>query len=370
MPRPFGVRWIAVVLSMCLWAFGVPLRAAEPTGDPAAGESADAGAKAAILPLVVSGELSEVDRQTLTTELVDGLRRGAFDIVTPEEVEKTASGASSCNDAGCFKKIASQTGATHIVRAEVTVKDRDYNVRVQLIDGKSGTVMVKSAESCEICGITDAGSLMGSAAATLRTKLDALASGPATAVVTTEPAGAEVTIDGELAGVTPLERQVIPGKHVLRVSKEGYIAVEREVTFVEGGQETLPFTLEKVPSRLPARPWGWASLALGIGAIGVAVPFAVLDDRGYKLGSQCRGGNVDLDGDCRKLWDTEYIVLSTALVGATLVTLGVAVLLTTSKRKAKGAKRSKAAKKPKGGEKKAQARFGVGPTGFIVRGRF
>jgi hypothetical protein len=369
MPRSFGARWIAVVVAMCLWALGLPVRAAAPAGDPTAEAGEGPGAKAAILPLVVQGELSDVDRQALTSELVEGLRRGAFEIVTPEEVAAAAPNASKCAEAACYQKIAAQTGATHLVRAEVVIKDRDYDVRVQLIDGKSGTVVVKSAEGCEICGITDAGNLMATAAATLRTKLDALASGPATAVVTSEPTGAEVTVDGELVGVTPLERQVIPGKHVLRVSKEGYIAVEREVTFVEGVQETLPFQLEKVPSRLPARPWGWASLALGIGAIGVAIPFAVLDDRGYKLGSKCEGANIDADGDCRRLWDTEYIVLTTALAGATLVTLGVAVLLSTSPRRAKGAKKAKAAK-PKGGKKKAQAGFGVGPTGFVLRGRF
>ncbi|MBC8074054.1 MAG: PEGA domain-containing protein, partial [Deltaproteobacteria bacterium] len=319
--------------------------------------------RAAILPLAVEGELSEVDRTAITDELVAGLRRGAFDIVPPTAVLERDGKAASCDDKACLQRVAEATNATHLVRAKVIVRDRDYDVRVELVDGRTGAVAATSEEGCEICGVVDAGSLMASASATLRTKLDALAKGPSVLTVKSEPLGAEVRIDGEIVGVTPLERPIIPGERVVRVSKEGFIAVEREITVVEGVAEEVAFGLDKVPSRLPKRPWGFVSLGLGIAGVGVAATFAALDDRPYKLGNACEGGSIDERGRCKRLWDTEWIVFGTSLAAATLVTLGVAVLLTSPGR------RAKKADKP-GKKKRATAKLGIGPGALLVHGRF
>jgi hypothetical protein len=289
--------------------------------------------------------------------LIEGLRRGAFEVVDPSSVVSASSDAVDCREQDCYRKVAKATGATHVVRARVTVRDRDYGVEVELIDGNSGDTLASTREGCEICGIADAGNLMTTAAATLRTKLDALARGPSTLGLVSTPVGAEVRIDGEIVGVTPLERQVVPGKHLLRVTKEGYVALEREVTFIEGVQESLSFELEKVPNRLPSRPWGWVSLGLGIGGIATAGAFAALRDRPYKkIDGSCRGA-TDREGNCERLWNTEYHVLGFALAGAALTTLGVAILLSTSKR----GKRSRTGK---------NARLGVGPGSAAVLGRF
>jgi len=331
---------------------------------PATGASdTKAAARAAILPLAVEGELSDVDREALTSELVGGLQRGAFAVVSPSEVVASDAGATDCKDAKCYVKVAKATKSTHVVRATVKVRDRDFDVEVELIDGGSGKAIATSEEGCEICGIVDAGNLMASAAATLRTKLDALAKGPSTLRVTSSPEGAEVTVDGVLVGVTPVSRQVIVGKRLVRASKEGFIAVEREVTVVEGVAEEIAFELEKVPTRLPKRPWGFVSLSFGIASIGVATGFAVLASRPYKVGGACDGDNVDPDGDCRRLWDTEWIVYGTALAGAALLTLGIAVLLTTSGKRGKRA--SKRQRKSK-----SEAKLGVGLGMLMVHGRF
>lgn len=351
------MRIIAAWVSVCLWMMGLPVVAAEP-----------AKPRAAIVPLAIEGELSEADRATLTERLVDGLQRGNFEIVTPDAVQGAKADAVDCGKPKCFAQIADATDATHVVRTKIVVRDRDYDVEIELYDGRTGSSLAKTTEGCEICGIADAADLVDSGAATLRTKLDALAKGPSTVALTSSPDGAEVRIDGEIVGVTPLERPVVPGKRVLRVSKEGYIAVEREVTFVEGVSEQLSFELEKVPSRLPSRPWGWVSLGLGIGGVGAAIAFAVLGGKDppvpYKVGGACRGENVDADGDCRRVWNTEWHVLGFGLAGAALTTLGIAILLNT-RAKPKGER--KADRKAK---KKASANFGVGPGSFTVRGRF
>lgn len=365
MPRSNGIlaKCLALALTMGLWVAGVPIAwvGAAPAS-PAA-----KGAKAAILPLSVDGELSDVDRESLTSELVGGLQRGAFEVVNPSDVVARDPRATHCKNAKCFIGVAKVTGATHLVRATAVVRDRDFDIRVELIDGESGSVVAKSEEGCEICGIVDAGSLMASAAATLRTKLDALAKGPSTLRVASSPDGAEVTVDGMIVGVTPVQRPVIVGKRVIRVSKEGFIAVEREVTVVEGVAEELSFELEKVPNRLPKRPWGFVSLGFGIASLGVATGFAAMQNRPYTFGNACDGSNVDRDGDCRRLWDTEWIVYGTAIAGAALITLGIAVLLTT---KGQGRRKDRGEKRGNKNAKRGDARVGIGLGTFMVRGRF
>lgn len=330
----------AWVTALALGLAHAPIvHAAEPSA-----ASSERAAKTAILPLVVEGELPETDRETLTSQLVGGLQRGSFEIVTPDQVI-AAAGGGDCSKPNCMQKIAEKTGATHIVRAIVEVVDRDYTVRVELYDGSDGTKIVSATDGCEICGVADVGGLIETQAATLRTKLDALASGPASIVVKSDPEGAEVTLDGEPYGVTPLDKPIVPGDHVIRVSKEGYIAVQEKRTFVEGARESLNYELEKVPNRLPKRPWGWASLGVGIAAVGGGVALTYMHDRPYKLSGRCTGENVDFDGDCRFLFNTKWYGMALSLAGGALVTLGVAVLVTTSKNPRKKAQIEAAARK-------------------------
>ena len=311
---------------------------------PPSSSESERALKTAILPLVVEGELPETDRQTLIDQLVGGLQRGSFEVVSPDQVI-AAAGGGDCSKPGCMQKIADKTGASHIVRAIVEVVDRDYTVRVELYDGSDGTKIVSASDGCEICGVADVGNLIETQAATLRTKLDALASGPASIVVRSDPEGAEVTLDGEPYGVTPLDKPIIPGDHVIRVSKDGYISVQEKRTFVEGARESLNYELEKVPSRLPKRPWGWASLGVGIAAVGGGVALTFLHDRPYRLQGRCTGENVDVDGDCRFLFNTKWYGMGLSLAGGALVTLGVAVLITTAKNPRKKAEIEATARK-------------------------
>ncbi len=374
-------RCTALCIVACLWVLGLPVPVARASNAlvpaTAPGES---GATVAVLPLAVEGELSDADRESLTDELVGGLQRGDFRVVDPAAVVSASSKAEGCADAKCLAAVAEATEATHVLRARVTVVDRDYAVDVELFDGSSGKSLAKTDEGCEICGIADAGNLMATAAATLRTKLDALAKGPSTLEITSQPEGAEVLLDGEIIGVTPLERPVIPGKAVVRVSKEGFIAIEREVTLVEGVAESVTFELEKVPSRLPSRPWGWVSLGVGIAALGAAATFAALGiaESDYRIGGRCRnrlgpnkadGPLEDADGDCLFVWNTEAHVLGFGIAGGALTTLGVAILLNSRARKR--------ASKGEGGlegstarRRRRRPRVGLGWGNVTVSGRF
>jgi cytoskeletal protein RodZ len=63
-------------------------------------------------------------------------------------------------------------------------------------------------------------------------------------IVATEPAGAQVTVDGIGWGVTPVTiRYLPPGIKHIRVSKEGYAAAERTVSVAEGRRQRTEIQL-------------------------------------------------------------------------------------------------------------------------------
>lgn len=360
---------MAMAASVCLSTSGIGEAAAAASRPvlalAAPGEGGEQqGSKLAILPLVVEGSLSEADQNSLTQSLISGLQRGSFTVLAPEQVIAADSGAASCDNAVCYKSIATKTSAAYIVRAAVTVRDRDYNVHVDLFNGADGQRIAATQDGCEICGVVDASGLIDSAAATLRLKLDALAKGPASFKLQTDPPGALVTIDGEIAGTTPLNRPTVPGKHIIRISKEGFIALEREVTFVEGVGEELQYSLEKLPSRLPGKRWGYASIAVGILGIGGGIALTAIDGRNYSL--DCAGENVMNPGitgekECKYLFNTKWYGVAATLAGAALLTLGTVILINSRSKTDAGDKRA---------ARRGTRQLGIGPGSLIFRGQF
>ena len=374
----FAQRGLSVMLatSVCLGSSGWGVALAATPVPHAVLAPAGAGPKLAILPLQVEGGLGSSDQAELMKALMAGLERGSFNIVGPDQVLAADARAASCDNAGCYKSIAAATGAAYVVRAAVTVRDRDYSVKVELV-GADGKRLAQTEDGCEICGVVDASGLLDSAAATLRLKLDALSKGPAALKLTSNPVGALVTIDGEIAGTTPFDSPVVPGKHLIRVSQNGFISIEREVTFVEGVNEDLNFSLEKLPSRLPGRRWGYVSLGVGIVALAGGIGFAILDDRPFKFGGKCNDtytgkGDTDFNNipgdqsvtgnaECAKLWRTEPISIPLAIAGGALLTLGIAILVNSRQKTVKDKTKATASRRPK---------VGVGIGSISLSGRF
>ena len=68
--------------------------------------------------------------------------------------------------------------------------------------------------------------------------------------VTTEPAGAQVFVDGDFAGETPAELDLLDGEHSLRITLPGYHEVVRTVTATAGRAETIELELEELPDEV------------------------------------------------------------------------------------------------------------------------
>lgn len=82
--------------------------------------------------------------------------------------------------------------------------------------------------------------------ATVRAQVASLAA-------TTDPPGADVFIDDERAGTTPLSEPILvnPGEHEVRFSKAGYRDLVRTESFASGQQLSWSLTLQPVPAAPP-----------------------------------------------------------------------------------------------------------------------
>ncbi|MFP4564055.1 MAG: PEGA domain-containing protein, partial [Spirochaetia bacterium] len=57
--------------------------------------------------------------------------------------------------------------------------------------------------------------------------------------VTTDPEGGSVIIDGENWGESPITVQLEPGKHLVRIEKEGYVSIQTFITVESAGEITF-----------------------------------------------------------------------------------------------------------------------------------
>lgn len=200
-----------------------------------------------------------------------------------------------------------------------------------------------------------------------------LATRTATLAVTSNEDGADLTVDGEPAGTTPLSEPLLidTGEHRLGISKAGFVPRELSVTLASRDAQSLQVDLQKQAAAAgpvvvvapqaqsgdrTAWIWGtWsatAALAVGAGVTGgLGIKAAnELDEKRSTLGST-RDELNSAQGRAQTLLTT-----STVLGVGAVVTGSIALYLTLSK---------PAKEKPK---KRAELR--VGPSSVTLVGQF
>ena len=68
-----------------------------------------------------------------------------------------------------------------------------------------------------------------------------------TVSIKSDPAGAEITIDGKFVGTTPSSVQLQPGDHTIAIEKVGLKSWQKTMTIAAGGSVSLDATLDKLP---------------------------------------------------------------------------------------------------------------------------
>lgn len=325
-----AARTLSVAMATTMLA--APVVQAAPAED-------DEASVMGILPTSYDGELERHWRVKLEESLYAGLSRADHELLSSQAVEAADAGAASCASPSCFAGVAQATGADHLVASKVSIRDRDFDIRLQLIDGSSGEVVATADGVCEMCGVDEAATAISDQAAALSAKLDAMGAGGAQLLVQSTPSGAMVFLDGASIGQTPLERELEPGTHMLRLQTEGYEPREVEVESVAGVDEKLSFHLQPIPNkrRLHARAWGWTTFAVGLGLVAGGGTLLGIDERPYR--AQCSGPNMDFTGKCRFRYDT--LTAGAVLTAAGGAVLALSIWLLVESRDRKGKRRGK-----------------------------
>lgn len=73
-------------------------------------------------------------------------------------------------------------------------------------------------------------------------------------VITASPPGTSIAVDGTVLGKDKVDRGIDPGKHVIRLSIEGYKAFEQSVEVKTGDQYVLDKTLDPIGGPVAANP--------------------------------------------------------------------------------------------------------------------
>lgn len=278
--------------------------AADPVTSPADGPRAQL--RVLVLPRREGDPLPPATDASLRESLRDGLRRAGAALI-----EAAPLGAGECSDPACLARLRATIGLRYIVRATLSVVDRDYTLHLELLDTRSNAVVAEFNERCALCGLAEARARLADGAAGLLAPLLTKPATPAMLEVRSDPPGAQIDLDGLPAGRAPFERAASPGPHRVRATLPGHQISEREVSLVDGERSTLQITLTPTPTPPPS---GRLLLALGVPLAILGVTLLALDDRRIPLG--CTGS------DCRRELQILWPGAAALTTGAVLTTIG------------------------------------------------
>jgi len=288
---------------------------------PAFAQQATNVQRVAVVRLAFRGDVPEGHKAAFASRLVEGLAVAAFQVFSGPSVDRKLSATGKldkCEDSDCYPKVADALEVGYLVVGTIVESNKNYEISLEIINGRTGATIGNSRERCETCGMAEAAEKVGLAASALRTRLEALSRTPSRVVLRSRPSGAVATVDGKVAGTTPTDLELPGGVHQLTLQIEGYNRVERSFTVVSGVDETLNLEMLKPPSQFNYRAWGWTAIAGGAVLMAAAIYAGAVDG---KLLS-CSESERDKNGLCPTIRDTDALALGLMGVGMASATMG------------------------------------------------
>jgi TolB-like protein len=209
----------------------------------------------AVVALDAPPELTFTGKNVAQAVAAEARRSGAFEVVGPDAVEQrlgrtaTAAFVSCGGDAPCLARAGARLGVDRVVAGWLRKAGDRYEVHLVLVDVATGERLGVLAREVPVASRTLRQVVLAAAPALLAGRADARG----VLKVLSEVAEARVAIDDEPAGTTPLTRSVLPGRHKVQVTKDGFALGDPVWIDVPAGH-----TVEHRPRlfELPARERG------------------------------------------------------------------------------------------------------------------
>ena len=269
----------------------------------------------------------------LYVSIADGLVRSGARIIDAESVGVRPG---TCMDGGCADRLR-EADVDYVLWAALSASDRDYTLDLRLERLDDPEEASSFVERCALCGLAEACERIEEGASGLLVPLAEVPEAAPRLLLTTEPSGARVVIDGEFVGRSPVDRVLSPGTHRVEASAAGYVATDYVVEAEPNRRFDVALNLAKVtpaPSPPPApRLNGWIPIGIGVPTLAGGIVLAAVDGR-PPLGCGSESGGCD--GRLETIWPAAGMLVA----GAALTTLG-AVLVHQLRR----SRRAKAAAK-------------------------
>jgi hypothetical protein len=129
-------------------------------------------------------------RDRMTHAVHEGLLASGADVVDGMPAAATGPGGAPCDGNGCVTAVAKATVASYVARGTLEIDGRTYELRLEMLDGKTGDLVESREDRCEICTEGEALEMAGVSASALKVQAFKKKAAPAVAGAAAAPATA------------------------------------------------------------------------------------------------------------------------------------------------------------------------------------
>lgn len=279
-------------------------------------------------PVEATGALDPAELEGLRLRVDAQVERSQFELLVPTDPD-------ACEDDPCWQASASGLDAAYRLAVHVDATEADQRLTLTVTNVIDGATVVQTTQTCELCGREELLDAVADLTATGLRKLQTVAIVSTTLSVDSVPAGANARVDGVQVGTTPVQVTVTPGPHTVELSTAGHDPLTETVDVERGTSERVRLHLspsaavvmpdvDEPPLRRGRVVVGATLVAGGVLAVAAGITLLVLHRR--PITSDCSGADVDADGDCHFLHDTQAGGFASVAAGGAAVIGGAVVL--------------------------------------------
>ncbi|HSZ83836.1 MAG TPA: hypothetical protein VLA14_16230 [Polyangia bacterium] len=110
-------------------------------------------------------------RERMTHSVDEGLLASGADVVDGMPAAATGPGGAPCDGNGCVEAVAKATVSAYVLRGTLEIDGRTYELRLEMLDGKTGVLIESREDRCEICTEGEALEMAGVSASALKVQV-------------------------------------------------------------------------------------------------------------------------------------------------------------------------------------------------------
>lgn len=252
-PTHRAARALAATVALLGTAAGSAAEA--PDGPPPQGAAAP---RLFVVALQAPGSLTFTGKSLGDVVAREASRLGGFEVLGPDEVEARIGRRAylrlvdCAGDAPCLAASGEPLGADRIVGGRLEQQGSRYQVEIVQVDIAGARALATFTGEVPVAARRLQSDVATASAALLRGETV----GQGAILASANVPKAELRVDGELVGLTPMTRPARPGKHRVQISKPGYEPTDPRWVEVAPGQ-VVTVTFDLVPLSMgngPSRP--------------------------------------------------------------------------------------------------------------------